>query len=218
MQRAEGNPFFVEEVLQSWVDRALLRRDRRTARRPPTCPAGVDVPETVQGIIAARIDLLPALEKHALQAAAVIGRTFWEGAVRELVGAATPDFGCSKSATSSAAAAGPSLEAEREHLFKHELTREVAYRSLPTSRRARLHAGFAEWLERRDAGADRHAALLAHHYAEAVAPEERVGPRPRRAGGAARERRPLAAPRRRAGARAPRDERRRRAVPAGRGA
>ena len=51
------------------------------------------MPETVQAVIAARIDLLPALEKHALQAASVVGRTFWEGAVRELVAAATPRFG-----------------------------------------------------------------------------------------------------------------------------
>src|SRR4029077_12209247 len=119
----------------------------------------------------ARIDLLPALEKSALQAASVIGRTFWEGAVRELVGAATPGFGLLEERDFIRRRRRSSLANERELLFKHELTREVAYRSLPASRRGRLHAGFADWLERRDAGTGRHAAVLAHHYAEAVAPE-----------------------------------------------
>ena len=170
VRRAEGNPFFVEEVLQSWVDRALLRR---TARGSTTVdlPRRLDVPETIHALIAARIDLLPALEKHALQAASVIGRTFWEGAVRELVAAATPSFEMLVQRDFVRRRRRSSLEAEREHHFKHELTRDVAYRSLPTARRARLHASFAEWLERRDAGTGQHAALLAHHYAEAVATE-----------------------------------------------
>ena len=60
---------------------------------------------------------------------------------------------------------------EEAEKLKHELTRVVAYRSLTTPRRARLHARFAEWLERRDAGSGQHAALLAHHYAQAVVPE-----------------------------------------------
>ena len=170
LQPAEGNPFFVEEVMQSWIDRGVLRRSTNGSTAVDL-PRRVDVPETVQAVIAARIDLLPALEKAALQAASVVGRTFWEGAVRELLAAATPRFGLLEDRDFVRRRRHSSLEAEREYLFKHELTRDVAYRSLPAPRRARLHASFAEWLERRDAGSGLHAALLAHHYAEAVVAE-----------------------------------------------
>ncbi len=170
LQPTGGNPFFVEEVLQSWIDRGVLGRTGN-GRTAVDLPRRVDVPETVQAVISARIDLLPVLEKNALQAASVIGRTFWEGAVRELLAAATPRFGLLEERDFVRRRRRSSLEPEREYLFKHELTRDVAYRSLPTPRRARLHASFAEWLERRDAGSGRHAALLAHHYAQAVAPE-----------------------------------------------
>src|SRR5262249_5984473 len=61
---------------------------------------------------------------------------------------------------------------EREYAIKHALTREVAYASLPKARRAQLHAAFARWLERSGEGGDEHAGLLAHHYAEAVRPED----------------------------------------------
>src|SRR5207244_12036599 len=65
-----------------------------------------------------------------------------------------------------------SLGGEVEYVFKHALTREVAYGSLTKARRARLHAQFGEWIERIGAGRDEHASLLAHHYAEAVRPED----------------------------------------------
>ena len=170
LQPAEGNPFFVEEVLQSWIDRGALRRTDRGSTAVDL-PRRAGVPETIQAVIAARIDLLPALEKNALQAASVVGRSFWEGAVRELVAAATPSFGLLEERDFIRRRRRSSLEDEREHLFKHELIRDVAYGSLPTARRARLHASFADWLERRAAGADQHAAMLGHHYAQAVAPE-----------------------------------------------
>src|SRR6266576_679865 len=74
-------------------------------------------------------------------------------------------------ATSSGNSRDP-LAGEVEYAFKHTLTREVAYGSLTKARRARLHMQFAEWLERLGEGRDEHAPLLAHHYAEAVRPED----------------------------------------------
>ena len=170
LRPAAGNPFFVEEVLQAWIDRGVLHRSGNGSTAVDL-PRRVGVPETVQSVIAARVDLLPVLEKSALQAASVVGRTFWAGAVRALLAAATPRFDLLEERDFVRRRRHSSLESEREYLFKHELTREVAYRSLPTPRRAQLHASFAGWLERRDAGSGRHAALLAHHYAQAVAPE-----------------------------------------------
>ena len=177
VERAEGNPFFVEELLATLIDRGVLQRQNGGW----TCaelPEGFEVPDTVQAVLAARIDLLPAAEKAALQAAAVIGRVFWTGPVYELVGGA-PDFDLLAERDFVRRRAGSSLKGEREYAIKHALTREVAYASLPKARRAQLHAAFAEWLERSGEGNDEHAGLLAHHYAEAVRPD---GPRPRLAG------------------------------------
>ena len=78
LRRADGNPLFAEEYIRMLKDRGLLRRDGETWRLDGT---EVDVPETVQGIIAARLDALPAEEKEALQAASVVGKVFWLGSV-----------------------------------------------------------------------------------------------------------------------------------------
>ena len=160
VDRAEGNPFFVEELLATLIDRGVLQRQNGGW----TCkelPEGFAVPDTVQAVLAARIDLLPAAEKAALQAAAVIGRVFWTGPIYELVGGA-PDFDLLAERDFVRRRPGSSLSGEREYAIKHALTREVAYASLPKARRARLHAAFAGWLERSGEGNDEHAALLAH--------------------------------------------------------
>ena len=76
--RAEGNPFFVEELIATLIDRGVLGRENggwSFGQLPP----GFSVPDTVQAVLAARIDLLPRAEKAALQTAAVIGRVFWGG-------------------------------------------------------------------------------------------------------------------------------------------
>jgi DNA-binding SARP family transcriptional activator len=158
LERAEGNPFFLEELLAGLQDSAL--------------PDVADVPDSVQAVLSARIDLLPPVEKAALQAASVIGRVFWRGPVRELLGGEAPDFAVLEARDFIRRRSGPSLAGEREFAFKHALTREVAYASVPRARRARLHADFAAWIERFGGGRDEHAPYLAHHYAEAVRPED----------------------------------------------
>jgi hypothetical protein len=134
-------------------------------------PERVATPDSVRGVLAARIDLLPAREKAALQAAAVIGRAFWEGPVRELI-EDDADFALLEERDFIRRSPGSRLQGEREHTIKHALTREAAYAGIPKARRARLHAAFAEWIERRQEGRDELASLLAHHYAEAVRPED----------------------------------------------
>jgi class 3 adenylate cyclase/tetratricopeptide (TPR) repeat protein len=170
VDRAEGNPFFVEELLATLIDRGVLQR-QNGGWRCADLPEGFEVPDTVQAVLAARIDLLPAAEKAALQAAAVIGRVFWTGPVYELVGG-SPDFDLLAERDFVRRRAGSSISGEREYAIKHALTREVAYASLPKARRAQLHAAFARWLERSGEGTDEQAGLLAHHYAESVRPED----------------------------------------------
>jgi hypothetical protein len=171
VERAEGNPFFVEEVLGGLIDAQVLRRENGSwiaGELPP----GFEIPDSVQAVLAARIDLLGEAEKAALQAAAVIGRTFWTGPVYELAGGLEPDLGTLEARDLIRRRATSSLEGEVEYVFKHALTRDVAYNGLTKARRARLHADFAGWMERLGEGRDEHAPLLAHHYAEAVRPED----------------------------------------------
>ena len=154
VERSDGNPLFVEEIMRMLADRGVTDE----------IPRDLVVPDTVQALLAERIDLLPQAEKSALQAAAVIGRTFPAAAIRQLI------------------EDEPRLEAlaERGFLrsdgvqlaFTHALAREVAYGSLTTATRARLHARYAEWLEVTGGRPDEDAAELAHHYAEAVRPED----------------------------------------------
>jgi class 3 adenylate cyclase len=171
VERAEGNPFFVEELLGMLIDRGLLARDDGGwALRE--LPSEFAVPDSVHAVLAARIDLLGAAEKAALQAAAVIGRVFWTGPVYELVDA-EPDLRVLEDRDLVRRRAGSGMAGEREYVIKHALTREVAYESLPKARRGRMHAAFAGWLEQRGKARDELASLLAHHYAEAVRPENR---------------------------------------------
>jgi tetratricopeptide (TPR) repeat protein len=83
-----------------------------------------------------------------------------------------PDFGLLEARDFIRRGSGSSLDGDREYAFKHTVTREVAYASVPKRRRARLHADFATWLERTGGGRDEHAPLLAHHYASAMRPED----------------------------------------------
>ena len=157
LERAEGNPFYLEELLASLAGHDAVRPS---------------IPDSIQAVVAARIDLLPPTEKAALQAAAVIGRSFWRGPVRALLNGDSPDFNLLESRDFIRRRTESSLAGEREFTFKHALTRDVAYASLPIASRARLHAAFADWLEGAAEGRGEHAALLAHHYAEAVRPED----------------------------------------------
>jgi class 3 adenylate cyclase/DNA-binding winged helix-turn-helix (wHTH) protein len=171
IEQAEGNPFFLEELLSSLSDQGVLVR---TAEGWSARESAVEirVPDSVQSVLAARIDLLPPAEKAALQAAAVIGRVFWCGPVLELLGDDKPDFAVLDAHDFISCRPASSVGGERECMFKHALTRDVAYAGIPKARRARLHAAFAGWLERACEGRDESAPLLAHHYAEAVRPDD----------------------------------------------
>jgi tetratricopeptide (TPR) repeat protein len=171
LERAGGNPFFLEEIVQRLVDE-------------PTGIEQLDIPDTVQGVLAARIDLLTPLEKHVLRSAAVVGRTFWLGAVRSLL---EPDPGAveldevlwrMEDRGLVHARIGSTILGEREYMFRHILTRDVAYDGLPRRDRVRAHRRIAEWIERQTRDRDREfAELLAHHY-EAAHRAIQAEPRP----------------------------------------
>jgi class 3 adenylate cyclase len=170
VERAGGNPFFVEELVATLIDHGVLARSNG-GWNAQELPEGFEIPDSVHGVLAARIDLLPPIEKGALQAAAVVGRVFWPSAVETLVGG-DPNYELLEQRDFIRRRPGSSLPGEREFAIKHALTREVAYSSLPKARRARLHAALAEWIERSREARDEYAALLGHHYAEAVRAED----------------------------------------------
>jgi len=170
LARAEGNPFFLEELLAALIDGGVLRPDG-AGWTATSLPDAFVIPDSVHATLASRVDLLDQPEKEALQAAAVIGRVFWTSAVYELLPDVTPDFRVLESRGFIRRRPHSTLKGEREYAIKHALTREVAYGSVPKARRAHLHARFAKWLERLGAGRDEHAPVLAHHYAEAVNPD-----------------------------------------------
>ena len=171
VDRAEGNPFFVEELIATLVDTGALLRDN-DGWSFGELPVGFRVPDSVHAVLAARMDLLPLPEKAALQAASVIGRVFWSGPVYELIDGMQPDLGLLEERDFVHRRSGSSLPGEREYVIKHALTREVAYESQPKATRAHRHAAFASWLERTGLARDEHAGLLAHHFAQAVRPED----------------------------------------------
>jgi hypothetical protein len=168
---AEGNPFFLEELIGMLIDQGVLRRsaDGWSAR---DLPAEFAIPDSVQALLAARIDLLGQAEKGTLQAAAVIGRNFRQSALESLLEGAPPGVLGLEERDFIRRSAGSAVPGDDEYAFKHALTREVAYGSLPRAKRARLHAAFAAWSEVRPGGAgDDDAPLLAHHYGEAARPD-----------------------------------------------
>ena len=170
VDRAEGNPFFVEELVASLIDHHVLERSNGSwAMR--ALPSAFAIPDSVHALLAARLDLLPPPEKAALQAAAVTGRVFWPRAVSALLDGADADFELLEDRDFIRRHGGSSRAGDVEYAMKHALTREVAYGSLPKARRAQLHAKFARWLEDELESKDERASLLAHHYAEAVRPD-----------------------------------------------
>jgi len=164
LRRSEGNPFFAGELLRMMVeDGTLARRDGRWVleRELPTA-----LPDTVQGVIASRIDRLPAAEKRAIQDASVVGRIFWEGALARL-GTRDPASALGGLARKGLVIArdGSAIEGERELAFSHILTRDVAYASIPRAHRSIAHAAVGGWVEEVTRGRDEEfAEILAHHF------------------------------------------------------
>jgi class 3 adenylate cyclase len=170
VSRSEGNPFFVEELIGALVDDGVLER-RDGAWALAAVSDGFSVPDTVHAALAARIDRLPATEKAALQAASIVGRVFWARPVARLLEGVDADYALLEDRDFVRRRGGSSLDGEPEYSFKHALTRDVAYGSIPKARRGRLHATLAEWLDDGDETSVE-PSILAYHYGEAVRPED----------------------------------------------
>jgi class 3 adenylate cyclase/tetratricopeptide (TPR) repeat protein len=170
-ERTRGNPFFVEEVVQELVESGMLSGKRGAYRLSGTIEQ-ISVPNTVQSVLAARIDRLPEAQKSVLQAAAVIGREFAGPVLAHVARATEGELEPTLAALVEAEFVYPTqLYPEPEHGFKHPLTQEVAYGSLLAERRRPIHAAAATAIaEQSPERADERAALIASHWEAADEP------------------------------------------------
>ena len=168
--RAEGNPFFIEEIVQTLIEIGALA-GTRGAYRLVRAVGELSLPATVQALLSARIDRLPEREKHLLQQASVIGRTFQARVLARICALDTPAFEAAMRALREAEfVLETALYPQVEYTFKHPLTQEVAGISQLKERRAETHAAVARVLEELAAERlDEEAAMLAHHWALAGA-------------------------------------------------
>ena len=147
IERTQGNPFFLEESVRTLVETQGLVGEPGAYRLAPTLPS-LQVPATVQAVLAARIDRLPPEEKHLLQTAAVIGAEVPLPLLQAI--AELPEDTLHRSLTHLQAAEflyETRLFPEIEYTFKHALTQQVAYETLLQERRRALHGRIVEALE-----------------------------------------------------------------------
>jgi class 3 adenylate cyclase/tetratricopeptide (TPR) repeat protein len=171
LERAGGNPLYAEEFARMLIDRGIIQRRGRVM----ALARGVEisVPETVQALIAARLDTLTLDRKSLLFDAAVVGKVFWAGALAAM-GSADPiavEEGLHELARKELVRPSrtSSVKDQAEYSFWHLLVRDVAYGMIPRASRAAKHRAAAEWIERMSGERVADAAeLVAHHYVQAL--------------------------------------------------
>jgi len=167
LERAGGNPLFLEEIIRGLAEQGVLRREGDRWLAAGDVNRWV-IPATLRGVLAARIDALPAEAKRAMQRAAVIGRFFTHRALQAL----SEDDDDIQRALAQLLRADLIRESgrdpERRYMFKHALVQDAAYASILAERRKGLHGTVARHLETAlgELG-DEQAAVLAHHWREA---------------------------------------------------
>ncbi|MBI2201188.1 MAG: tetratricopeptide repeat protein [Armatimonadetes bacterium] len=170
LTRADGNPFFMEEILRMLIDEGNLVQDDG-GWRWVSHPGEIRIPDTIQALLLSRLDLLTPLEKRVIQDAAVAGRVFWPGAIEAMAGLtqAEATTGIERLQDKDLIEERPAstLAGERELVFTHALIREVAYTTLPKLVRSENHRRFARWLEQIAPHSDEFLEVLAFHREQA---------------------------------------------------
>jgi class 3 adenylate cyclase/tetratricopeptide (TPR) repeat protein len=172
LSRAAGNPFFMEELTHSLLENGSICRvgDHYVLARTPS---EIQVPHTVQGIIAARIDRLEENLKKVTQVAAVIGREFAFRILQAIIGMREELKGHLLNLQGLEFIYEKSLFPELEYIFKHALTQEVAYNSLLAKRRQEIHEKIGNAIEQiYSERLEEFFEILAYHYLMAGNPEK----------------------------------------------
>ncbi|MET0560244.1 MAG: AAA family ATPase [Gaiellaceae bacterium] len=153
LERAGGNPLYAEQFVELYTERGSTDE--------------LALPETLQGIIAARLDGLPDSEKRLLQDAAVVGKVFWASSIGPSADAATVSLHSLERKGFVRRQRRSSLEGESEFAFAHALVRDVSYGQIPRADRALRHRAVAEWIDGLGRTED-HAETLAYHWSSAL--------------------------------------------------
>jgi len=172
VERSEGNPFFIEETVQSMFESGALVRNGKVSLAQPL--SSIRIPASVKGILAARIDRLSIQEKDLLQTLSIIGKEFPLGLIERVVERDEDDLVPMLSALQIGEfvfeqPAFPDIE----YVFKHALTQEVAYDSVLFERRKLIHEKTANALESMYAQQlDEHLPELAYHFSRSANAEK----------------------------------------------
>ncbi len=164
-ERTRGNPFFIEEVVQSLIESGDLR-GKRGAYKLRTAVRSLAIPGSVRAVLAARIDRLNDGQKSLLQTASVLGKFFEEPVLEKTTGLPRSQLAAPLASLQSGEMIfEEALYPVRRFAFKHPLTQEVAYHSQLQERRARTHRAAARAIaDLHSDKLDERAALLAQHY------------------------------------------------------
>src|SRR5215468_6823017 len=167
--RAAGNPFFVEELVQSLAQSGTLAGAKGAYHLVRTVDAAA-IPTSVQAVLAARIDRLPARDKEVLQTAAVLGKQFDPLLLRAVSDLPTTELdGALQALATAELVLEQTAHPSPAYTFKHPLTQEVAYATQLAARRAQLHAAAARALVATGGESSERAALIAYHWEKAGA-------------------------------------------------
>ena len=175
LEKTEGTPFFMEEVVQTLAEDGGLSGERGHYRLETT-PSELHISPTVQGVLAARIDRLTAAEKELLQQLSVIGRQFPVSLVKAVVSQTEDElYPLLASLQAKEFLYEQPAFPESEYLFKHALTQDVAYGTVLQEQRKTLHERTGQAMEAlyKDSLED-HCIGLAHHYSRSENTEKAV--------------------------------------------
>lgn len=184
---AEGNPFYMEELMLMLIDDGVIVPGPQRWQVLPERLLEAHVPTTLTGVLQARIDALPAAEKRALQQASVIGPLFWDEALAQLNPAAPQALPALDRRHLVLAHATSAFEHTGEFAFNHHLLHQVTYDGVLKRHKREQHRLTALWLEQRCAGrSGEYLGLLAEHFERGGVVERAVHYRTRAAKEAAR--------------------------------
>jgi len=167
IEKADGNPFFLEEIMRTLIDKGAVRPDNGRWKAAPSIET-IAIPDTIQGVIMARIDRLDEEVKQVLKTASVIGRAFLYRLLKEVIDAVKELDRDLDRLTATELIREKQNTPELEYIFKHALVHESTYESILLKKRHELHGKVAAAIEILFSDRlEEFSSVLAYHYAKA---------------------------------------------------